>query len=287
MAIVGSASQTWSSEITLDDGSEQITEGYRVVSDTMNENPRVVRAAPGLPARGSTYGGGSFLSGDPICSSIRATKNEENPKWWDVQVVYRTAGDFTTSSPPAENPLDRPTVYSSGISSFTFDAVDDEDDEAITNSAGEPFNPPPQVLGLQGSFTATKYFDRDRLLDFYTLCGPRKAAPVNSAPFHGFPAGKVILVDWKSDPVVENGYQVWKEVFQFAVADQWFFNILNAGYYEIVSGERVLIRDKEGQPVSAPVLLDAAGAKLDPGDTPIYRQYYIHREFNFSAFGLE
>lgn len=266
--------------------TRSLTEEYLVITDSADDTWLTVCTAAGIPQRGSVYGGGSFLLGNPVVERIRATKSEENPKVWYVTVDYETT-TLTTSEPLPQDPREWPAKIVVRSQAYTFDAVDDVAGTAIKNSAGEPLSIP--VKGLALTFSVQKYFSSNRTAELMPLIAT-KPAKVNAAPFFGLPAESVLLSGWATQKTTINGYEVWEENFEFEVADTFHVELLDAGYYQISPSDPTklaLIKDAEGQPVPSPARLDGFGAALDADEDDVFTEYVIYPTANYGVFGLE
>ena len=87
----------------------------------------------------------------------------------------------------------------------------------------------------------------------------------------------------------QNDIQYYSVTLEFEFS-RYKYNmpILDAGYYEFHSPltEPERIRDKEGNEVSTPQLLDGSGSPLAQGGTPVFNDHDRYFESNFNTLGI-
>jgi hypothetical protein len=89
----------------------------------------------------------------------------------------------------------------------------------------------------------------------------------NTNAFLGADAYQVRMIGWNAEYDQKNN--VWSVSVEFLYApDGWQIRYFDAGYNEIVNGERRAILDKAGNPVSKPVPLNGQGQAQTINSSP-------------------
>jgi hypothetical protein len=224
-----------------------------------------------------------------------------------------TGNPFPAIGPPGEgggglsvveNPLLRPArvsfhgvktrvVVDKHRASFTAGdggAAGDEPqlDDAVLNSAGDPFDPPYETDEAYLGATITVNRASFQAQDIKRFSGS-----INESAWRGQPARSVRCTDLKADQAMENGVWHWVVTAQleFAPAGETWNprKVLDRGKWHWQAGVRRTDIDGVGRPAGG-VLLNGAGAKLTltvpPADpaVPIYRNVYPFREEDWDTF---
>jgi hypothetical protein len=282
---------------SLNDQRERnYTRTFNVICDTRLTDSAVVRIAPGIPRLWSPYitptGG---IDRGSWCRNVEVRQDAACPELWRATVSYSsqlTRPDLNL----LENPLLRPLEIEWSGTDVMIPMEYDADGEAILNSAGELFDPPPET---EDSRIVLKITRNLAVWDALDRLKYRKT--VNTQRWFGFAAGQVLCNDMRGSRGFENGLYYWKESVEFhirtprfevlneetneyeleAPADVWKLRILDRGLYERVGGKLQIALDRLGRPVSQPVIFNGAGRKLTAGD-PTYLQFqrYRRRDFN-------
>lgn len=259
MAIL-SVTRVWHGETWSDGkkGAREYEELYRVVTDDPNTTALAVRVAVPVYI-------GDFYSDDPAarCTARSAKRHQDSREVWEVTVTYAyEPGD----EDEVENPLAKPVLIRWTAAQYTKPCVKDRNDEAVVNSAGDYFDPPPEIEDVRWQVTAQVNWASvpAAILNY--------AGRVNSAAFTidgvSILAGKarVAALDI-SERQIENDipfrtvtitYELRAEGFDLELLDQGF---------RIKDGsdlKDILIEDEDGNMArpSSPVLLDGAGNQL-------------------------
>lgn len=157
---------------------------------------------------------------------------------------------------------------------------------AIVNSAGFPYDPPPEIDDSRFIVTIERNEGTNNIALFYDM----KDA-VNDRPFWGQPART-----WKLDPpelqeVYEGQYHYWKVVYTLHFnADTWDIATPDRGrhgwftYGDYATTYRFL--DKTGQYVDDPILMDGNGAPLAVGAEPVINVYRANKIRDFRRLRL-
>lgn len=194
-----------------------------------------------------------------------------------------------------------------GAGSRTFRA---NEYRAVTNSAGVPFNPP---IEKQRAIRVLRITKNSRttiatLADKYINAVNSDSFTINK-PDYGF-SYKVDkycakINGYSTAFAIENGYKFWRESIEVYInPNTWRRAILDAGYHRrqmfsdfddtgatIPFAEAqaagwvpyTTIKDKNGDPISTPVMLNGNGRQLRPGESPVYIYYSIEDELPFSG----
>jgi hypothetical protein len=199
---------------------------------------------------------------------------------WVVTVEY---GPYDPTQFP-ENPLSHPLKISWGGSRFERVVYEDKDGNAVTNSAGDYFDPPVMADDSRPTLRITR---NEQTYD-PTYANTWKDT-VNADIFWGFAVHTVKLAlptgDLEYNPVCGFYYVV---TYEFEVnLKGWRKEILDQGMRQIVAGKKQKILDDQGEDISSPALLDGNGAKLATGGTPAMITVEVYQEANFSALGLD
>ena len=263
--------------------------------------------AEGIPRLGDPFTTGRHTDLGSRCHSVVPSSTAE-PRFFVVTAQYSSSpGDFgepekevgNAANEPGQNdnaakdpnnpqaqenddPLSRPAEiswsqgsYSEVVTKATLvGGAGDTENHPITNSAGEPFDPPLEVEKSFLILTITR-----NQANFNQSAANSYTNAYNSDTFFGFAAGTVKCKGISAVSVFEKNRHFWKATYVFEIRDAWDYEILDAGYWEVVGGNRVEIKFPNGRPLSAPWPLDGAGAKLTPAavqaGSVFYRKFRV------------
>lgn len=271
--------------------------------DSVFDGPNVVLNYYLCPQRGDSYRfqGPDRWEYDFGCIVVdrKATRPDENFPIWEITISYKTPEDKDEEEDPLDEAVEArgsgesykevaegTASSSSGGGNF---------DNAISNSAGEPFrNPTPEketgynVLSLVKNYPID--YDILALNDDY-------AFSVSSDAFFGRPAGKWMMfpATWelkRKEPTknLPNGRDYIRVTFTFKnKKGGWKLELLDCGSYYIgdgpLAGKRVAFKGVDGQPYLG--LLDGFGGKLPDGGQPVFLPpKKIQPEKAFAALNL-
>jgi len=211
-------------------------------------------------------------------SNKSATENP-GPKKYKLTIEYGSIGNPEDIPPQIE--------WTYATSSEPIDR--DFDGNAITNSAGETSDPPlndekeDQIYRLvYNSFT----FDILRSAEY-------KGA-VNSDVWFGFEPGhaKVITLSGTFNGSETVPFWTITQEVQIRFNDTWEKRYLDQGFRKKTgtdadgNPEYETIKDKNGDPVSQPVLLDGEGAILKDGEDPVFLTVWTRAQLPFDGIIL-
>lgn len=229
------------------------------VIEASNEDEAV--NADGIPQKGNSH---------PLDSNLKAEEPEasrEGFNYYVVRVTYtRTAGDDGESTP---NPLtERPKIqWDFGNSSEPIDR--DIDGNAITNSAGDAFDPP--NTADFGTYTVTisrnlLTFDPIEAVYYQNSCNKGTQSLLGICSIDEG-QGRILYIKPTHEYTTVAQYvnvatviEVRKDGHQIRALDQGQRGNYNDGNSGIAIGE---IYDADGVQVSSPILLDGYGAPLN------------------------
>ena len=303
---------------------------YEVITDNRNDTQETAAGSEardmGLPGNGYPLGD----DGGAVVVDIQTAR--DTPLRWLVTCTYSTdwpsqlgaesltldpfGGSVPTATAPGEgggggappaptprdpNPVNWPIVYTVTHEQTTVPATHDNDGDPITNSAGDPFNPPVMVEKSMPVLTFTKYYafvDIDWLESYVDT--------VNEVSWKGRSPRvcRMVALDWASETM--NGYAVWKVTFRVKikrgtwagalpndVGRGWDLRILDQGFQEYVQPPDPLKRKISpprgdyGGEMPGPFPLDGAGqAASASATTPAYVTYRYYEEADWSDLGL-
>ncbi len=291
MAVV-SVSEIWDGR----DGSDgekyerDRSRSFRVRTDSQLDGPVTVLGHASIPALYTLYvGANGELDTGAFVTKRTAGHEGDDPQVWAVKVEYSTISrdpDRQGNASQPENPLLRPPE-------IEFDFINDRvpalpnipGPAACTNSAGDVFDPPPEV-------------EKPRLIlrvnhnrgQFDPLAAEDFLNSVNSQPVFGFDERKVKLTVYKAKRAYESGVVFWPTQFEFQFnSDTWDLRLLDQGYRKLpaIDGKLQQIRDPATQqPITKPALLDGAGLELAVNGAAVYRTFTVLKERNHNLLNI-
>ncbi|HUX15813.1 MAG TPA: hypothetical protein VMW52_05025 [Phycisphaerae bacterium] len=240
----------------------------------------VVRQAPGIPRRGDKHPGDPFA----FCRRIVPESLGKGQILWRVTAEYYTPGGGGGAG-DSTNPLDQPADVSWGFEQISQQVDTDLGGKPLVNSAGEPFDLAPEISFARPVLSISRNearFDSALAAEF---CGGRGA--VNSGSFRGWAKGTVLVrnISAQSQRAGDFAYDRVTYELLFDSAG-WNLQPLNVGYQQLVDGERQLIRDAQGQPLSRPAALNKDGTAKAPGAVVERLSFKMHPEKSFSRLRL-
>lgn len=272
----------------IETGKRTYTRVWGVTTSSATDGPIQVREATGIPRLGDAYLTSSEGDAGAVVKKVDPQPTD-NPKLWHVRVEYDSSVEEEE-----ENPLNRPAVLSWGSAQFQRVAWKDIDGNAILNSAGQYFDPPPEVDDSRPTLTVTRNeasFNPALKIDYEDA--------VNTDPFMGFAVGQAKVASINANSQFENGLSFWSVTYEFHFRREgWILAPLDQGRYELwdIAGTKRLVpikeRDTLGRKlttnVTEPVPLDGAGKQLqNPGPTTAkYKEFTVYKQRTFSVFAF-
>lgn len=227
---------------------------------------------------GKPYNLGSFGVSDSdagaILKSISVDRVTQGPiSTWKATVSWGIFDPLVDVQNPLNDPV-MPVLESVVTPKY---AVSDKDGNACLNTAGEPFEP----FEIEQTHWVTRFSKNYAALPAYWAY----LDYINNATWQGFAAYYVkfnsMRCTQESSTYLASTY--YKVDFEFEYKpDTWLFQVLNAGYYQKVSGA-LRPCTFQGQPVSKPWPLDSSGVQIAVPTTgnAIFKNFHIRNEVDF------
>jgi hypothetical protein len=266
------------------DQSYSFTEGWQVLSDTIDDDPAVIANAPGLPSQGDQH----RSNVNAFCTSIKATPL--GPNFWMVEAGYEGQSPETVgvevewTDVTSSEPIDR-----------------DWNGRAIVTANGE------QVEGLSMDVTDQVVVIRRRYQFINPAAIRQYRRSVNSDFFLGWPPGTARLVGWSARNQFKYGgpREAWdvtariqfREPYAGTLPFQsWYKRWRHEGLMERVSvlnalGQVVKVKvkratDSNNQEETKPVLLNQLGFRESNPDNAVFIHTKVYGSLPYSALGL-
>jgi hypothetical protein len=284
---------------------------FQVVLVNAADGPLGAVLSLGIPRIGDPYVSGNVADLGARCHDVSPESTDE-PRQFFVVASYssdpkdfgdpnkETKGAKDPNDPKdkdSNNPLQKPAVIEWGEGQYT-EVVQkatlvqgeadggDQDNQAVANSAGEPFDPP---LEVERSFLTLTITRNQADFDPQQASGHKNA--FNDDDFFGFEAGKVKCKSITARTMFEQGQSFYEVRYFFEIRESWDYVFLDAGYWEIVDGKKKEIQLKNGRPVPAPWPLNGAGHAMTEGDVQAganlqYRTFRVADKKSFDALNL-
>ena len=207
----------------------EYTRKFRVIVGNHLDNAVTILAYAGIPRIGDMY---ATMGGDvdpaAVCKEVRAAQDDDAWKIWEVEAKFGKATEDTQSQTPQQiqNPLKRPADIGWGFSRHSRSLFRDVDNKPVLNSAGDFFDPPPEIDDSRPVLTISRNeggFDASRAIEYQDA--------VNSDSFFGFSPGQVKVASISSQRQIENNIVFWKTTYEFEMRqDKWVpLEILDVG----------------------------------------------------------
>jgi len=254
--------------------SFNVTWIYNVYTDVNQElDTEIFSATDGttegtIPVTGS-YSGGYFLTD-------KAGK-------WVGPCIWEVTCNWTYPTSPFGVPIYR----ISGVQ-WQQPASYDKDNKAIVNSAGQPFDNPPSKTYYDEEVNVSFLLNPSGGLDISTLRNYRGKVNSTTCTLSGnntaYAARQLKVDSVDLDTVIVGGYAFWQVCIRFLSRVDTFQDVLlDHGFAtKDGSGNLTIIKDKNGEPLQQPTLLDGAGGKLANGATAHYITFKLESEIDFA-----
>ena len=256
---------------------------FRVGTNDVKDGPLTVRLAPGLPRIKDVYldANGAVDAGS-FCNSVDAAHDQDDPNTWQVTAEY--SSDVKRLDIP-ENPLNKPVEVTWATAKQQRPTDEDIHGNAIVNSAGEKFDPVVEKDDSRIMITFKRnepFFPQQIAFIFQDV--------VNEDVWFGAPVLTCKVESIAANLAFENGIFFWPVTYTIEFRrDGWQARLLDQGYYEKGDSQaepKKLILDKNGQPLTAPALLDGKGKKLKEGEKPVFLSFFLYDIKPFAQLNL-
>jgi hypothetical protein len=264
-------------------------------TDDANDDAAVILAYAGCPRLYDVYATSNAFDPSAFCKSVTPEQDANSPTIWRVTADYDTIADPRKQD---ANPLNRPSVitwdFSLGskiLEKATFingTTGAETENSAVCNSAGEPFETPPEVDDTRVVLQIQK-----SLPEFNTDLAFEYTNAINNDPWLGGDP-----YTWKCQGISgrleyavldEGAIPFWdvQATFEYR-REGWRLELLDAGYHKKNGGgtNLIVIKDENEQPLTKPRLLDGSGGVLALSGTPVYRKYKAYRELPFGGLAI-
>lgn len=283
----------------IEDGTQEFTERWQVISNAIYENEITVLTASGLPVAFQPHP--NFPAA--LAYSIEASQDEASRKVWWVDVNYKT---FPDEDEQEENPLNRPPKITRDGESREVPRFKDINGKTYANSLGEPYLNPPIMM----PDSLTTYTVEQNLAFFNSDTHDAYENSINSDVFvlyrpgfiKTFAVGTALLKSVSAHSARENDVYHWKRKMVLVHNKQGWNTTkhpLDYSYHHLNNaGKMVRTLDATGNPTAQPALLDsnktpllphyqAGGWTFDPTTDPQYNTNYEHfEELPFSVLNF-
>lgn len=281
---------------------------YQVECNSLTDDEVTIRtaldggSAPLLPRIGNAFlrrgdwvaGGNVTLSGvrdaGSFVQDVTTERTNANAAagscTWKVTVDY---GPYDAST-FSETPLEWPIKLSWGAQKYQRPTYRDVEDNAILNSASDPFGDQTTRDDSRSILTVT----RNELCSTFDPLTPAKYRDrTNLNPWNGADAKTVKIASITTgDPVYDSNNQVWYYVVTYVFEenkDGWLFEPIDQGFNALDSStppRRKPIMNS-GQPTQEAQLLDGSGKVLPSGGEPFYLSFEIYDTIDFDPLELD
>lgn len=267
---------------------------FRVTTDTATMDPQTVRllaeafvgtGLPGqqkLPQRWDPHP----ADGGILVTEVEAEEQQDSFRW--IFTVRYASGASIQNRQNYDPTLEAP-VATFSQEDWEEALQEDAGGNAIVNSAGGYFDPPPTARRVRIVMTLVQNqasYDPDEAAQFTNT--------LNKLPFLGAAVGSVFLrsIQTSGPKTAKNDRVYWPVTYTFCFADkpeQWQFRPLDAGkfYLKKVNGVFVQQRftDFAGR-LMQDGLLDGSGGKLEEGDDPHFLAFDLYELEDWSALPI-
>ena len=193
-----------------------------------------------------------------------------------------------------DDPVNQDPVYewTHAVSSEPIDSAIDlntlERTLPIVNSSSEAYDPPISNDVYDQVLRVTRNQD-----SFDVIFASNFIGSVNNDWFFDSPPGtvKMKVFDGTQARSVDTIYWQITMEFEFRV-DSWDRRVRDEGFRTIDTSKTgeletyEILKDKDGNPLSQPVLLDGSGQQLAVGEVPVFNSFRVDPRRNFSVLGV-
>lgn len=198
-----------------------------------------------------------------------------------IDVQYESVDEDGEQQQPEDGNPQTWKRISISSSQITVPANESREEEGIppkpiTNSAGDPVDGLEEETAIAVMKYTNTFAVDPNLPKFYEYMNT-----VNQSQFLGAAQRTLRVTGFSAD--FDDATQVWQVSLELTYnPKQWRIPYYDAGYNEIVGGERRAILDQRGNPVSQPVPLDNTGQAKSVGQDPDVLYVYPYEQKNFA-----
>jgi hypothetical protein len=207
---------------------------------------------------------------------VTVSQDAEKPTHWTATAKYgvSTWQGGVSGGGDNSNPLDQIPVPVWTSERYEVPMDEDVEGDTIVNSAGDRYSPPQ----MQFVYRQTLIYERNEA-DFSQALANVFRNTVNVATWNGIPAKEIACTNITGTPMFHPIIGIYYKVkYEFELWDGGITGpdaatrkVLDAGWNEVVGGERVPIINKDLSVPGDVPLLDGAGGRLSTSGTPVYR----------------
>lgn len=258
---------------------------YVVETDSQYTGPVAVAAAvPVLLGSQWQYPVGSAVSPTEFddfayCQQVDCRQDSEDGRQWEVTCSY---GPWDPTQWP-ESPLDQPPRVQWSSVQWTEPLLEDNQGNAVVNSAGDRYDPPLERDRSRMVLTVSRNepsFDPSTA-ELYTDA-------VNTDSFYQYDPGQCKVAKIAGERLFDNTigwyWQVDYEVHTHP--EGWTKKTLDCGFNQVVGGVKKAIQ-VDGKAAQDAQLLDGGGLALAQGSAPFVQEYHVYKEMDFAPLQLE
>lgn len=288
-------------EIARDVGIRKDRQGFMPMriwevqlDSAVNGSEAAIQAVIADQALGSDIGDAHPLNPFVFLDELSADAKSGSRTVWRVTGAYRRSVLVQS----AATPLEEPTQISWSSNTYIEPVVNNIFGNAVTNSAGQPFDPPltQERVTLVATVTYnSETFDPDLPLDYQNTVN-RTAVVIGTLTVQAR-MGKIIEISATSDSFedvpffkvaikIEINTKVSRDFDGNVIAQGWDREILDQGIYGLnddAPPKLVRLATDDGEEATEPLKLNGAGEKLVPQTAdPVF---LIERTFELTDFG--
>jgi hypothetical protein len=294
MAILSVDEITGATSSVNDKGETEYTRLFRVVTSSPLVANLAVRTAAKIPKIGDVYATTTEFDATSLCRRVQPQQDSEAPRVWEVRVEYGPPEAESGQQNP--NPLLRSAVVAWGFTQASRPVWKDKDGKPIQNSAGDWYDPPPEIDDSRPVLTVSRNEPA-----FNSSIAIAYQDAINSDSFMGFSPGQAKVAGISATSQTENNFFFWSVTYEFHFRrDGWQVSILDAGRnYKTQDGNLAPIPQlgvkedgttfpMKNTAVPEPIPLDGAGLPIrSPNPSNVkYRDFKVYRELPFANLGV-
>ena len=249
---------------------------HLVRADSTTADRLSILATPGVPVPGLTVSSW----GAAVCRTVDAVRRPDQVLLWDITSEFSSeVDDRQSSQDPRTDPNAWVPIYETKFERLQEHATKDQNDVAIANSAGQPF---------ENGIIRARYipvweffqFEAATITDETVI---ERNETVNDATFKGR-TEKTLLCTVMSS-VVGYYFGAKRRLTRYALkynAETWIHKRLDVGTVYLEAGQHLPYLDADGNVMLG--ALNGAGAKVTPGSPPSVLEFDMFPTSTFSSF---